>query len=349
MPNETLTAALTSLAVGQDLGEAQARAVILEIMNGRAGDAQTAAFLSLLRAKGETAEEIVGIARAMTELAEKVEVEADVILDTCGTGGDHAHTFNISTAAALVAAGAGATVAKHGNRSATSMCGSADVLEALGVTIDLPPASVSRCIAEAGIGFMFAPRHHLAMKHVAGVRRDLGMATTFNLVGPLTNPAGARHQLIGVADERFVDRIAEAVRMMGSARNLVVHSEDGLDEISTTAMTTVVEVFAGQGLDRRYEVGPEQFAMPRATIGDLRGGDARENAALLSGVLDGEPGPRLDIVLLNAGAALYIAERASSIAEGVETARAAVAGGAARAKLDALVAVSQRLRAEETT
>jgi anthranilate phosphoribosyltransferase len=229
------------------------------------------------------------------------------------------------------------------------MCGSADVLEALGVTIDLPPASVSRCIAEAGIGFMFAPRHHLAMKHVAGVRRDLGMATTFNLVGPLTNPAGARHQLIGVADERFVDRIAEAVRMMGSARNLVVHSEDGLDEISTTAMTTVVEVFAGQGLDRRYEVGPEQFAMPRATIGDLRGGDARENAALLSGVLDGEPGPRLDIVLLNAGAALYIAERASSIAEGVETARAAVAGGAARAKLDALVAVSQRLRAEETT
>jgi anthranilate phosphoribosyltransferase len=347
MPNETLTAALTSLSAGEDLGQSEARAVILEIMNGRAGDAQTAAFLSLLRAKGETAEEIVGIARAMTELAEKVEVEADVILDTCGTGGDHALTFNISTAAALVAAGAGATVAKHGNRSATSMCGSADVLEALGVAIDLAPASVSRCIAEAGIGFMFAPRHHLAMKHVASVRRDLGMATTFNLVGPLTNPAGARHQLIGVADERYVDRIAEAVRMMGSARNLVVHSEDGLDEISTTGTTTVVEVFAGQGLDRHYEIRPEQFAMPRATIGDLRGGDARENAAILRRVLDGETGPRLDIVLLNAGAALYIAERASSIAEGVEAARAAVAGGAARAKLDALIAVSQRLRVEE--
>ena len=347
MPNETLTAALASLAAGEDLGEATTREVVLEIMGGRVGDAQTAAFLSLLRAKGETAAEIVGIARAMTDMAEKVEVEADVILDTCGTGGDKAQTFNISTAAALVAAGAGATVAKHGNRSATSMCGSADVLEALGVAIDLAPAGVARCIAEAGIGFMFAPRHHLAMKHVAGVRRELGMATTFNLVGPLTNPAGARHQLIGVADRRYVERIAEAVRMMGSARNLVVHSEDGLDEISTTGVTAVVEVFAGQGYDRHYEIAPEEFGMTRVTIEELRGGDAEQNAALLRRVLDGEPGPHLDVVLLNAGAALYIAERAPDIAEGVAAARAAVAGGAARAKLDALVAVSRRLRAEE--
>jgi anthranilate phosphoribosyltransferase len=348
VPNDVLSAALKQLSAGRDLTEEDARAVLLEIMGGRAREAQTAAFLSALRVKGETAGEIVGMARGMTELAEKVEVDADVILDTCGTGGDAAGTFNISTAAALVAAGAGVTVAKHGNRSATSKCGSADVLEALGVAIDLVPQQVSRCIAACGIGFMFAPRHHLAMKHVAPVRRELGMATTFNLIGPLTNPAGARHQLIGVADARYVDRIAQAVRMMGNARNLIVHSQDGLDEVSTTCPTSVVEVFAGQGYDERYDVTPEQFGMKRAQLEDLRGGDAAENAALLRTVVDGEPGPRLDIVLLNAGAALYIAEAAGSIAEGVHAARAAVASGAARAKLDALVATSRRLAEEDT-
>jgi len=346
VPNDVISEALQRLSAGRDLEETEARAVLLEIMGGRAGEAQTAAFLSALRVKGETAEEIVGMARAMSELAEKVEVDADVILDTCGTGGDGAQTFNISTAAALVAAGAGVTVAKHGNRSATSKCGSADVLEALGVHIDLAPERVSRCIAEAGIGFMFAPRHHLAMKHVAPVRRELGMATTFNLIGPLTNPAGARHQLIGVADARYVGRIAEAVRLMGSERNLIVHSEDGLDEISTTCPTAVVEVFAGQGFDVRYEVAPEEFGMRRAELDELRGGDAAENAGILRGVLDGAAGPHLDIVLLNAGAALFIAEATGSIAEGVDAARAAVASGAARAKLDALVAVSARLAGE---
>jgi anthranilate phosphoribosyltransferase len=346
VPNDVLSAALQVLAAGRDLGEDQARDVLLEIMGGRAGEAQTAAFLSALRVKGETAEEIVGMARAMTALVEKVEVDADVILDTCGTGGDGADTFNISTAAALVAAGAGVTVAKHGNRSATSRCGSADVLEALGVAIDIAPAQVSRCIAEAGIGFMFAPRHHLAMRHVAPVRRELGMATTFNLIGPLTNPAGAHHQLIGVADARYVGRHAQAVRMMGNERNLVVHSEDGLDEISTTCPTAVVEVLAGQGFDVRYEVAPEEFGLERARLEDLAGGDAAVNAACIRDVLDGVPGPRLDIVLLNAGAALFIAEAAGSIAEGLEKARAAVASGAARAKLDALVATSRRLHDE---
>jgi len=346
VPNDVISEALQRLSAGRDLEEAEARAVLLEIMGGRAGEAQTAAFLSALRVKGETAEEIVGMARAMSELAEKVGVDADVILDTCGTGGDGAQTFNISTAAALVAAGAGVTVAKHGNRSATSRCGSADVLEALGVHIDLAPEQVSRCIAEAGIGFMFAPRHHLAMKHVAPVRRELGMATTFNLIGPLTNPAGARHQLIGVADARYVGRIAEAVRLMGSERNLIVHSDDGLDEISTTCATAVVEVFAGQGFDVRYEVAPEEFGMRRAGLDELRGGDAAENAGILRGVLDDAAGPHLDIVLLNAGAALFIAEAARTIAEGVDAARAAVASGAARAKLDALVAVSARLAGE---
>ncbi len=259
MPNDVLSAALGELTAGRDLTQEDARAVLLEIMGGRTGDAQTAAFLSALRVKGETSAEIVGMASAMSELAEKVDVDADVILDTCGTGGDAAGTFNISTAAALVAAGAGVTVAKHGNRSATSKCGSADVLEALGVVIDLAPEQVSRCIAACGIGFMFAPRHHPAMKHGAPVRRELGMATTFNLIGPLTNPAGARHQLIGVADARYVDRIAQSVRMMGNARNLVVHSDDGLDELSTTCPTSVVEVFAGQGYDERYDVTPEQY------------------------------------------------------------------------------------------
>jgi anthranilate phosphoribosyltransferase len=347
MPNDVLSAALADLIAGHDLTEEDARGVLLEIMGGRTGEAQTAAFLSALRVKGETAEEIVGMARAMSELVEKVDVDADVILDTCGTGGDAAGTFNISTAAALVAAGAGVTVAKHGNRSATGKCGSADVLEALGVVIELAPGQVSRCIAECGIGFMFAPRHHLAMKHVAPVRRELGMATTFNLIGPLTNPAGARHQLIGVADSRYVDRIAQAVRLMGNDRNLIVHSDDGLDEISTTCPTSVVEVFAGLGYDERYEVTPGQFGMQTARLEDLAGGDAATNATLLRAVVDGEPGPRLDIVVLNAGAALYIAEAAGSIAEGVEAARAAVASGAARAKLDALVATTRRLAEEK--
>ena len=343
MPNDVLSAALGELAAGRDLTEELARDVLLEIMGGRTGEAQTAAFLSALRVKGETAAEIVGMARAMSELAEKVEVDADVILDVVGTGGDQANTFNISTAAAIVAAGAGVTVAKHGNRSATSTCGSADVLEALGVAIDLAPDQVSACIDACGIGFMFAPRHHLAMKHVAPVRRELGMATTFNLIGPLTNPAQARHQLIGVADERYVDRIAQAVRMMGNARNLVVHSEDGLDEITTTGPTAVIEVFAGQGYDERYEITPEQFGMRPARLEELVGGDPSVNAGLLRRVVAGEPGPRLDVVALNAGAALYIAEAAGSIAEGVDRAREAVASGAARAKLEALVATSRRL------
>ena len=346
MPNDILSAALRTLATGGGLGEREAHGVMLEIMGGRVGEAQTAAFLSALRVKGETAAEIVGMARGMAELAEKVDVDADVILDTCGTGGDGAGTFNISTAAALVAAGAGVTVAKHGNRSATSRCGSADVLEALGVAIDLEPSQVSDCIAEIGIGFMFAPRHHLAMKHVAPVRRELGMATTFNLIGPLTNPAGARHQLIGVADRRYLQRIAEAVRMMGTARNLIVHSADGLDEVSTTCPTLVIEVFADKGFDVSYELDPKQYGFPRAQLHDLRGGDAEENARYIREVLDGVPGARLDIVLLNAGAALYAAEACATIADGVELARTAVATGAARDKLSVLVRATNRLKTE---
>jgi anthranilate phosphoribosyltransferase len=343
MPNDVTTAALSRLVAGKDLSQDQARDVLVEIMSGRVGDVQTAAVLAALRAKGETADEIVGLAQAMISFAEKVDFEADVILDTCGTGGGGPETFNISTASALVAAGAGAHVAKHGNRSATSRCGSADVLEALGVTIDLPAAKVCACLERIGVGFMFAPVHHPAMKHVAPVRRELGIRTVFNLIGPLTNPAGARHQLIGVADPAYVEIMAEAVRLMGSARNLVVHSDDGLDEITTTGPTTVFEIFAGTPEKLPYTVTPEEFGFARATLADLAGGDAQHNARIVRGVLSGEPGPHRDVVLLNAGAAIYIAELAGSIDEGVALARRAVDEGAALDKLEQLVAVSTEL------
>jgi anthranilate phosphoribosyltransferase len=341
MPNDVLSAALAELTAGRDLSEADARGVLLEIMGGRTGEAQTGAFLSALRVKGETAAEIVGMARAMSELAEKVEVDADVILDTCGTGGDSAGTFNISTAAAVVAAAAGVTVAKHGNRSATSKCGSADVLEALGVVIDLAPEQVSRCIAACGIGFMFAPRHHLAMKHVAPVRRELGMATTFNLIGPLTNPAGARHQLIGVADARYVDRIAQAVRMMGNARNLIVHSDDGLDEISNTGENRISEV--RDGAVSTFTLRPEDFGLARATIADLRGGDREQNAQIIRQILAGEAGPKRDIVLMNAAAALVVGGKARDFKDGVALAARSIDSGAARATLEHLVRLSREL------
>jgi len=343
MPNDIVSAALNLLVDGTDLSEEQARGVLVEIMSGRVGDAQTAAVLAALRAKGETAVEIVGLARAMVSFAERVDFEADVILDTCGTGGGGPHTFNISTAAALVAAGAGVQVAKHGNRSATSKCGSADVLEALGVRIDIPPSDVRRCLERIGMCFLFAPTHHPAMKHVAPVRRELGIRTVFNLIGPLTNPAGARHQLIGVSDPAYIDVLADAVRLMGSSRNLIVHSEDGLDEITTTGPTNVVEVFAGTDELKRYAVTPEEFGLERATVDELSGGDAAENAALLRAVLDGEVGARRDIVVLNAGAALYIAEAAASIGAGVELARQAIDSGAALAKLEALIATTREL------
>ena len=322
MPNDVLTAALKQLVGGQDLSEQQARGVLSEIMAGRANDVQAAAVLTALRAKGETAVEIVGLARAMLEFAETVDFEADIILDTCGTGGDNSGTFNISTTAALVAAAAGAVVA-------------------LGVRIDLTPDQVKRCLQTAGIAFMFAPRHHTAMKHLAAVRSELGIRTIFNLIGPLTNPAGARHQLIGVSEAAYVDILADAVKLMGSARNLVVHSEDGLDEITISGPTTVVEVFAAAKDLKRYTVTPEEFGLQRAAIADLKGGDAAENAAILRAVLAGEAGPRRDIVLLNAGAAIYIAELADSIAAGVEIARRTIDSGAANAKLKALIAASQ--------
>jgi len=343
MPNEILTAALRELTARRDLGADTAEAVLGEMMDGRASDVQTAAVLGALHTKGEVATEIVGFARAMTLRAAKVELDADVLLDTCGTGGDSADTFNISTAAAFVAAGAGAVVAKHGNRSASGRCGSADVLEELGVTIELPPEQVTSCISELGIGFMYAPLHHRAMARVAPVRKELGVRTIFNVVGPLTNPAGARHQLIGVGRADLLPTMAQAVRTLGSARNLLVHSRDGMDELSIAGPTEIVEVFADRGFDRHTVLTPEDAGVEPAPIEAIRGGDAVCNAALVRKVLAGEPGPHLDVVVLNAGAALFVAEVAPDIPSGVELARAAVLRGAAAEKLEALVATTRRL------
>jgi anthranilate phosphoribosyltransferase len=317
--------------------------VLREIMGGNASEAQTAGVLIALRTKGETVEELVGLARTMRALARPVEVEASVrerLIDTAGTGGGRP-TFNVSTTAALIAAGAGCPVAKHGNRSATGLSGSADVLEALGVRIDVEPAAVARCIVDVGFGFMFAPAHHGATRWVVPVRKELGVRTIFNFLGPLTNPAGALRQLIGVSDRAFLEPLAGALARLGARKALVVSSADGLDEMSTSGSTHVVEV-DGPRL-RTYEVTPEEVGLPRADPGALGGGVPAENAETTRRILAGELGPRRDLAVLNAGAAIYVAGRADTLAEGVRGAEAAVDSGAANAVLERLVALTSEL------
>lgn len=333
MPNAILTRAIDALAGRRDLSSQETGEVLAEIMHGEASETQIAAFLIALRTKGETVDELEGLARTMRKLAARVLVERDDLLDTAGTGGGR-RTFNVSTTAAIVAAGAGCAVAKHGNRSATSSSGSADLLEALGARIDLAPEAVARCIEEAGFGFMFAPAHHQATRFVVPVRRELGVRTVFNLLGPLTNPAGATRQLIGVADASFIEKIAGALARLGVKRALVVAGEDGLDEVSTSAATSVVEV-NGEEL-RRYTLTPQEVGVEWADPSDssLRGGSPDENASAARAVLAGERGARADLVSINAGAAIYAAGVADSIASGVEAARAAVASGAAIAALE---------------
>ncbi|MCX7625307.1 MAG: anthranilate phosphoribosyltransferase, partial [Candidatus Sumerlaeaceae bacterium] len=289
---------------------------------------------------GETAEELLGFALAFRELAEPFAAPEGVILDTCGTGGDHSGTFNISTAVAFVVAGAGVRVAKHGNRSITSKCGSADVLQELGVRIDCPKAVMEKALEEIGICFLFAPQYHQAMRAVAEIRRELGFRTIFNMLGPLLNPARASHQLIGVFCDTCVRMHAQALQQLGSKRALVVHGTDGLDEISTCATTHAAELSGGEIRD--FALTPEEFGFERRKLEDLRGGSAAENAAAILQILDGEPGPRTDIVLLNAGAALYVAERAQSIAEGIELAREVLRGGKAKEKLAQLQALTAK-------
>jgi anthranilate phosphoribosyltransferase len=335
MPNPVLTEAIDRLAGGGDLTAAEAERVLREVMAGDASEAQAAAFLIALRTKGETVAEIVGLARAMRELAVKVEAEGADLVDTAGTGGGRP-TFNVSTTAALIAAGAGCRVAKHGNRSATSQCGSADVLEALGARIDLDPSAVASCIDEVGFGFMFAPRHHLAMRHVIPVRKELAVRTIFNVLGPLTNPAGARRQVIGVSDGGYLETIATALGELGTENALVVSSADGLDELSASGATNVVEL--KDGAIESYEVTPEQVGLELAPDGAVGAGTPDHNAEVVRRVLSGEPGTERSMAVLNAGAAIYVGGVTGSLEEGVRAAERAVDDGAAREKLERFVA-----------
>ena len=340
MPNSVLTSAIDAVASGTDLSAEEAQDVLSEIMGGNVGEAQTAAFLIALRAKGETVEELTGLARTMRKLAVPVEVDNDELLDTAGTGGG-VPTFNVSTTAAFVAAGAGCCVAKHGNRSATSRSGSADLLEALGARIDLDAAGVARCITDVGFGFMFAPAHHQATRHVVPVRKELGVRTIFNFLGPLTNPAGATRQLIGVADPDYMDLMAGALERLGTHHALIVSSTDGLDEVSICAETRVVEV-TGAGT-RRYTVSPEDVGLARAWHADVAGGSPDENAAIARAVLEGEAGPHRALVAFNAGAALMVAGRASTLEEGVRLAEETLDSGAALQSMESFVSKTREL------
>jgi anthranilate phosphoribosyltransferase len=340
MANQVLTRAIDALASRRDLAAQETAEVLAQIMAGEVSEVQIAAFLIALRTKGETVDELVGLARTMRELAAHVPTERSDLLDTAGTGGGRT-TFNVSTTAALVAAGAGAVVAKHGNRSATSSSGSADLLEALGARIDLDPAGVAACIEQAGFGFMFAPAHHQATRFVVPVRRELAVRTIFNLLGPLTNPAGATRQLIGVSDATFLETIAGALARLGCERALVVSGEDGLDEVSSSAVTHVVEVNGEEIV--RYTLAPADVGIEPADPSDplLNGGSPAQNAQLARAIFEGEQGAHTDLVLMNAGAAIYAAGAAKSIAEGVQAARASLAQGAAAQALERYVAASK--------
>ena len=335
-----LTEAIDALASRRDLTAEQTAEVLAEIMEGNASEVQTAAVLIALRTKGETVDELVGLATTMRRLATPVHTDREDLIDTAGTGGGRP-TFNVSTTAALIAAGAGCAVAKHGNRSATGLSGSADLLEALGVRIDLGPDEVARCIEQAGFGFMFAPAHHGATRFVVPVRKELAVRTIFNFLGPLTNPAGATRQVIGVSAPEFLDTIAGALARLGARKALVVSSADGLDEMSTSGTTRVVEV-DGPEL-RSYEVSPEDVGLPRARPDALTGGTPDSNAATARRIFEGERGPQRDLAVINAGAAIYVAGRVDALEEGVRAAEAAIDDGGAAAVLERLVALTQEL------
>jgi anthranilate phosphoribosyltransferase len=343
MPNEILSGAINAVCRGDELAEEEAARVLREVMEGRSSPEETAALLIALRTRGETADEIAGLARTMRELATKVEVDVDGLLDTAGTGGG-TPTFNVSTTAAFVAAGAGCPVAKHGNRSATSQSGSADVLEALGARIDLGPGQVADCIETVGFGFMFAPQHHAAMKHVVPIRKALGVRTIFNLLGPLTNPAGAPNQVIGVSDGPFLEHMAMALARLGGRSALVVSSEDGLDEISISAPTRVVELRDGKV--QTYTVTPEGLGVERAPLEQIASGPPEENARITRAVLGGQDtGAARSLTLVNAGAAVYAAGRADTLEAGVAAAAAAIDSGAANDVLGRFVARTRELAA----
>jgi anthranilate phosphoribosyltransferase len=336
-----IAAAIKRVVDGQDLGRDEMYEVFGHVMDGRTSDVQKAALLIALRMKGETADEITGAAMAMRDRVTPIDADRTNLVDTCGTGGDGRGTFNVSTIAAIVAAGAGANVAKHGNRAVSSSCGSADLLSALGVQIDLDAARMSEVLRRAGIAFLFAPKLHPAMSAVAGVRRELGVRTIFNVLGPLTNPAFARRQVLGVYADRLVETVAHVLAALGAEHALVVHSRDGLDEISVSAPTRVCEVRDGEV--RAYDITVEELDVGTHDLSELAGGDARENANIARGILGGTNGARHDIVVANAGAALYVAGLASTIRDGVALARESIASGAARQKLEELIAITNEV------
>lgn len=340
MPSPILARAIDRLLAGEDLGRAGAAEALEAVMSGEAGDAQTAGFLIALRAKGESAAELAGLASAIRARAERVSPPAGPFIDTCGTGGGRL-TFNISTTATFVVAGAGVAVAKHGNRSATSRCGSADVLEALGARIDLGPDAVSRCLEETGLGFMFAPAHHPAFRHIVPVRRALGVRTIFNLLGPLTNPAGAPRQLLGVSDPADLGRMGAALAELGCERALLVSGRDGMDEVSTGTVTDAVEV--RDGAVRREVIDPVPLGLAPPPDGAIAGGDPAHNARVLRSVLAGASGPAREVVLLNAAAALRLADRAPDLEAGLAAAAESIDSGAARERLEAFVGTTRRL------
>jgi anthranilate phosphoribosyltransferase len=343
--------AIDKVIGGIDLTEAEMIAVMNQIMEGAVGDSQLAAFLTALSKKGESVGEIVGAARVMRQKAETLNVSSDNIVDTCGTGGDGGNTFNISTASAFVVAGAGITVAKHGNRAVSSRSGSADVLQCLGVNIAADKTVVEKCLDQVGIGFLFAPLMHGAMKHAAPVRKQLGVRTIFNLLGPLTNPANAHAQVIGVFDHKWVSPLAQVLKDLGSRHAFVVHGKDGLDEISLMELTkdgldeiSLMELThvaeLSDGNVREYTVSPEEFGLDRCTSEQVRGGSPHENAEIIKAVLEGQAGPKIDIVLLNASAAICAGGLAGSIKEGLEIARKSISSNAAKQKLQELCKVS---------
>lgn len=333
------------LTGGSHLTADAANAAMTEILNGEATPAQIGGFMMALRTKGETAQELVGLLSAMRAASETVPLDVTGLIDTCGTGGDHSGSINVSTAAALVAVGAGARVCKHGNRSASSLCGSADVLEELGAVIDLGPAGVARCVTEAGFGFCLAPRFHPAMRHAGPPRRELGVGTVFNFLGPLANPAGVRRQLVGTSDRAMAEIMLEVLAATGSERAMIVHSHDGLDELSTTSPTDVWELRDGNTL--RHTVDPAELGLAPATLDDLRGGDASVNADCLRRVLEGQAGAHRDIVTLNAAAALVVAQVSDSLGEGLEAAGASIDDGLAAQVLEKFVSVSNDAHADE--
>ncbi|MGR8931731.1 MAG: anthranilate phosphoribosyltransferase [Gammaproteobacteria bacterium] len=330
---------LQKLLDKQDLNASEMSAVMHAMMAGDLTDAQIAGFLIALRCKGETVEEIAAAVSVLRELVRKVPVQGEHVIDTCGTGGDGANTFNISTASAFVVAAAGGKVAKHGNRSVSSSCGSADVLEAAGVNLDMSVEQVAACVNEIGVGFLFAAKHHSAVRHTVGPRKEMGVRTLFNLIGPMSNPANTPHQLIGVFDKQWLVPVAEVLKKLGSRHVLVVHAEDGLDEISIAAPTAVAELTDNEIAS--YTVTPEQFGLRRAGLESLAIRDAQSSLEIIRSVLNNQSGPALDIVALNAGAAIYAADLVDSLPEGVLRAQQVLADGSALAKFEALIAYSR--------